>query len=77
VVRRDLEDSMTDLVENIREILDTMQKELFERAREERNSCIAVAENWDDFMVALNHKKMVLAPWCDEVVSFCCTLYKS
>jgi prolyl-tRNA synthetase len=76
VVRRDLEDKavgrsqdipVADLVERIGEILDEMQKGLLERARKERSSCIATAYNWDDFMAALNNKKMVLAPWCDEV----------
>lgn len=76
VVRRDLEDKtegrsqdipMANLVEKIGEILETMQKALLEKAREERTSCITVADNWDDFIAALNNKKMVLAPWCDEV----------
>lgn len=76
VVRRDLEDKVegriqdipvAGLVEKIGEILDTMQKGLLEKAREERTFCIAVADNWDDFVTALNNKKMVLAPWCDEV----------
>lgn len=76
VVRRDLEDKaegrsqdipMAGLVEKIGEILDTMQKGLLEKAREERASCIAVAYKWNDFVTALNNKKMVLAPWCDEV----------
>jgi hypothetical protein len=76
VVRRDLEDKAVgrsqdiptaDLVEKIGE---TMQKGLLEKARKEHDSCIAVADNWDDFVTALNKKKMVLAPWCDEVVCF-------
>ncbi len=79
VVRRDSEDKavgrsqdipVADLVERIGEILDEMQKGLLERARKERSSCIATAYNWDDFMAALNNKKMVLAPWCDEVVIY-------
>lgn len=81
MVRRDLEDKaegrsqdipMADLVEKIGKILETMQKGLLERAREEHDSCIAVAETWKDFMTALNNKKMVLAPWCDEVVCVSC-----
>lgn len=61
---------MANLVEKIGEILETMQKALLEKAREERTSCITVADNWDDFIAALNNKKMVLAPWCDEVVNY-------
>jgi prolyl-tRNA synthetase len=53
---------LADVVEKIREILDTMQNRLLERGREGRDSYIAVANNWDDFTTALNNKKMVLAP---------------
>jgi len=76
VVRRDLEDKaegrsqdipVANLLEEITKLLEKIQKDLLERAREERASCIDVAYNWEDFITALNNKKMVLAPWCDEV----------
>ena len=78
-MRRDLEDKaegrsqdipVANLLEEITKLLEKIQKDLLERAREERASCIDVAYNWEDFITALNNKKMVLAPWCDEVVSF-------
>lgn len=78
VVRRDLkhkaegrsqEIPLGNLVKKIGDILEEVQSSLLEKAREERDTCIAIADNWDDFIVALNSKKMVLAPWCNEVVS--------
>ena len=49
------------------ELLEEIQKDMFERAKIKRDSCIVKAEKWDEFMQALNNKKMVLSPWCDEV----------
>eukprot|EP00252_Welwitschia_mirabilis_P009001 TRINITY_DN2126_c0_g1_i2.p1 TRINITY_DN2126_c0_g1~~TRINITY_DN2126_c0_g1_i2.p1 ORF type:complete len:556 (-),score=134.52 TRINITY_DN2126_c0_g1_i2:88-1755(-) len=70
VVRRDTfakEDVPVEtLIKRVGEILEEIQKNLFERAKTQRDSCIVKALNWDDFMSALNDKKMVLAPWCDE-----------
>lgn len=55
------------LSNHIGELLEEIQKDMFERAKVKRDSCIVKAENWDEFMRALNSKMMVLAPWCDEV----------
>lgn len=40
-----------------------MQSDMYNRAKEEYDSCIEKATNWDDFMAALGRKHMVLAPW--------------
>ena len=50
------------------ELLDDIQKSLFQKAKKERDECIKKVLTWDEFILALNDKKMVLAPWCDEVV---------
>lgn len=55
------------LSSRVGELLEEIQKDMFERAKIKRDSCIVKAENWDEFMQALNNKMMVLAPWCDEV----------
>lgn len=55
------------LSSRVGELLEKIQKDMFERAKIKRDSCIVKAENWDEFMQALNSKMMVLAPWCDEV----------
>lgn len=55
------------LSSRVGELLEEIQKDMFERAKVKRDSCIVKAENWDEFINALNNKMMVLAPWCDEV----------
>ncbi|XP_024544162.1 proline--tRNA ligase, cytoplasmic isoform X2 [Selaginella moellendorffii] len=70
VVRRDTgakEDvPMDKIVDRISELLEEIQLQLLEKARKERDDCIVKAYTWKEFMKALDDKKMVLAPWCDE-----------
>lgn len=40
-----------------------VQVEMLARAREAFDACIEKATTWEDFMVALERKHMVLAPW--------------
>ncbi|KAI8100900.1 hypothetical protein M9434_005284 [Picochlorum sp. BPE23] len=47
-------------------MLDRIQKEMLERARNQFDECTEMATNWDDFMAALDRKHMCLAPWADE-----------
>uniref|UniRef100_A0A0E0FBT4 proline--tRNA ligase n=1 Tax=Oryza meridionalis TaxID=40149 RepID=A0A0E0FBT4_9ORYZ len=42
------------------------QKNLFETAKQKRDACLKVVNTWDEFIAALNDKKLILAPWCDE-----------
>ncbi|KAH9532282.1 hypothetical protein CY35_19G083700 [Sphagnum magellanicum] len=76
VARRDLEKGAEghksvvpkdQLLESIRELLNVVQRSMLEKARQQRDAAIAVALNWQDFETAVRSKKMVLAPWCDEV----------
>ncbi|KAM5563359.1 proline--tRNA ligase, cytoplasmic-like [Rosa sericea] len=55
------------LVERVKDTLDRIQQNMFDVARKKRDACIQVARTWDEFMEALNQKKMILAPWCDEM----------
>ncbi|KAI3944016.1 hypothetical protein MKW98_015168 [Papaver atlanticum] len=70
VVRRDngakQDISRTILVDQIRDLLDNVQQSLFDAAKQKRDACITVATTWEEFAAALNEKKMILAPWCDE-----------
>ncbi|GJN10938.1 hypothetical protein PR202_ga29088 [Eleusine coracana subsp. coracana] len=70
MVRRDngakIDVPVTNLVEEVSLILDGIQANLFNTAREKRDACIEVIKTWDEFMAALNNKKLILAPWCDE-----------
>lgn len=78
VARRDLEKGAEghksvvpkhQLLESIRELLNVVQRSMLEKARRQRDAAIAVALNWQDFETAVQSKKMVLAPWCDEVAA--------
>ncbi|CAN6452684.1 unnamed protein product [Victoria cruziana] len=55
------------LVEDVRTILDDIQQSMYQTAKQKRDACIVIARTWEEFTDALAAKKMVLAPWCDEM----------
>ncbi|XP_043725730.1 proline--tRNA ligase, cytoplasmic-like [Telopea speciosissima] len=57
---------MSTLVEQVKDILASIQQSLFDAAKQKRDEHIKVVHTWDEFVEALNQKKMILAPWCDE-----------
>ncbi|RZB49179.1 Proline--tRNA ligase, cytoplasmic isoform C [Glycine soja] len=69
-VRRDngakIDIASADLVVEIKKLLDTIQQNLFDVAKQKRDECIQIIHTWDEFVQALNQRKMILAPWCDE-----------
>jgi prolyl-tRNA synthetase len=71
-VRRDsgakIDIANANLVEEIKKLLDNIQQNLFDVAKQKRDECIQVIHTWDEFIEALNQKKMILAPWADEKV---------
>eukprot|EP00899_Mesostigma_viride_P014660 jgi/Mesvir1/23195/Mv22659-RA.1 len=72
LVRRDTGAKETvawaDLETRVPALLDEIQRGLLEKARAYRDeNCMATITEWKDFIPALDAKKMVLAPWCDEV----------
>ena len=72
VVRRDTREKMVislDEIENrLPEILDTMQKEMFERAKTHRDSHTYVAKNYEEFKDTIANKPgFVKAMWCGDV----------
>ncbi|PKA63035.1 prolyl-tRNA synthetase [Apostasia shenzhenica] len=54
------------LAEQVGEVLSSIQESLYNTAKQKRDDCIRVINTWDEFIVALNEKKMILAPWCNE-----------
>lgn len=56
-----------DLTKNISELLETMQNDLFQRAKDMYNKQTVEVTKWEDFVPALNNKCIVLAPWCEAV----------
>ncbi|XP_057448607.1 proline--tRNA ligase, cytoplasmic-like [Lotus japonicus] len=69
-VRRDngekIDIANEDLVEELKKLLDDIQQNLFDVAKQKRDECVQVIHSWDEFVQALNQRKMILAPWCDE-----------
>ncbi|CAO2206287.1 unnamed protein product [Urochloa humidicola] len=57
---------VTNMVEEVAVLLDRIQENLFRTATERRDACIQVIHTWDEFITALNNKRLILAPWCDE-----------
>ena len=69
VVRRDTREKITvsleELAVRVQEILDTMQKEMLERARAHRDAHTYVATDYDSFKKTINEKPgFVKAMWC-------------
>ncbi|GFY98619.1 class II aaRS and biotin synthetases superfamily protein [Actinidia rufa] len=57
---------MASLVEQVKDTLANIQQSLFDVAKQKRDACIQVVKTWDEFTEALSHKKLILAPWCNE-----------
>ena len=71
VVRRDtrekIEVSLDEIESRIPEILDTIQKEMFERAKAHRDAHIWDAHNYDELTdIAENKPGFIRAMWCEE-----------
>jgi len=70
VVRRDKQGKETvpldKLASKLTEILDDIHNNLLAKATKERDERIAKVTKWEDFVPALDAKKMVLAPFCNE-----------
>jgi prolyl-tRNA synthetase len=71
IVRRDtrekIETSIDGLADKIKEVLDTMQKEMLERARAHRDAHTYVATNYEEFKETVAAKPgFVKAMWCGE-----------
>ena len=47
-------------------LLETIQKDLFEKAKAKRDSKLVKVSNWEQFMEALHNKCICLAPWCEQ-----------
>ena len=56
-----------DLAPAVQGALAAMQTDMLAKARKQFDESIVRVTKWEDFVPALNAKKMVLAPWCEEV----------
>ena len=66
--RRDIEGKGTiqisELATGVQELLDTIQKDLYDSADEKFKSHVKKISDWDDFVPALNSKNVCLIPSC-------------
>lgn len=53
------------LVSEVRDLLETIQRDMFNRAREIRDANIVFIEEWKDFVPVLDKKQLCLIPWCE------------
>lgn len=56
------------LVEHVKELLEKIQHNMFDVAKQKRDAACVIVKTWDEFVEALGQKKLILAPWCDEKV---------
>ena len=56
--------AITELNTSVPELLETIQKDLFNRANDRYKSHLKKITNWDDFVPALNEKNVILIPHC-------------
>ena len=71
LVRRDTHEKTTvaldRLEDEVQKMLDTIQKDMLERARAHRDAHTYIARNWEDFVEIINHKPgFVKAMWCGD-----------
>jgi prolyl-tRNA synthetase len=55
-----------ELKEKVKELLEDMQNHLFDKAHEHLKKSIKEVETWDDFLKAVEAKKIIYAPFCGE-----------
>lgn len=58
--------SLDNLEQGVKETLDTIQKEMYLKAKQKMEDNIARVTKWEDFVPNLNKKKLLLVPWCDR-----------
>ncbi|QSL64261.1 hypothetical protein MERGE_000417 [Pneumocystis wakefieldiae] len=55
---------LSTLSETVSELLTTIQSDLYKKAKRMYDENIEIVYKWDDFVLLLNKKKVLLAPWC-------------
>ncbi|KAF7456002.1 prolyl-tRNA synthetase (ProRS) [Cryptosporidium felis] len=58
---------ISDLEVKVPQLLEEFQNRLFENAKRKQKESIIRVDSFDQVMDALNRKKMIIAPWCEEV----------
>lgn len=58
--------SLDNLEKGVQEALDTIQNDMYQRAKKQLEDAITRVDKWEDFVPTLNAKKLCLIPWCDR-----------
>lgn len=58
--------SLDSLKTSVPELLETIQADMLQRARDKYNDSITVVENWADFVPTLNKNHVIVIPWCES-----------
>jgi prolyl-tRNA synthetase len=58
-----------DLASGVSRLLETIQADMLENARRERDGRVSIVTEWKDFLPALERGNMVLAPWSETMES--------
>ena len=70
LVRRDTHEklfvSLDNIEQTVADLLALIQKDMLETARAHRDAHTTHAENWEEFVKAIENKNFVFAPWCGE-----------
>jgi prolyl-tRNA synthetase len=57
----------TTFSKSIQNLLDTIQADMFTKAKKIRDDHLIKVDAWDDFIIALNGKNLILSPWCENI----------
>ncbi len=70
IVRRDTREKIVvknkEVSSKVKELLDAIQKNLFDKAKKFLNDNTINAKSWADFKTAIEQKKLVKAEWCES-----------
>ena len=57
--------ALSNLAETVPKLLDTIQSDMYAKAKQEFDSHIVTVTDWDDVVPALDAKNIVVMPWCE------------
>lgn len=57
--------ALANIEENVKSLLDTIQAEMFARAKAEYDAHVKVVTKWDEVVPALDGKNAIVIPWCE------------
>ncbi|KAG1381067.1 hypothetical protein G6F61_003493 [Rhizopus arrhizus] len=59
--------SIDNLEQGVKDALETIQNDMYTKAKKKMDESIVRVSKWEDFVPTLNQKKLLLVPWCDRM----------